>query len=119
MEGKSENEQNPGRDGEVWRARLAAELRAHQAEQQRLWGGIDEMTRARYEAGKCTTEETAQVEQAMRDHPALRECMETARGIFAEWSATAPATRSQQNRRGEKPRSDHAERPETDSGKLR
>jgi hypothetical protein len=76
---------HPG-DGysEAWRARVAADLEAYRTEQQRLWGGIDELALARYEAGVCTDAERAGLEQAMRDHPALRECMDIARELSAQ-----------------------------------
>ena len=73
------------RYSEEARARIAADLQAYRAEQQRLWGGIDEMTLARYESGVSPPEERARVEQALRDHPALRECVEFSRELSAEW----------------------------------
>ena len=73
-----------GRYSEPWRARLAADLEAYRAEQERLWGGIDEMTLARYEAGVSPPEERGRVEQALRDHPALRECLEFSRELSEE-----------------------------------
>jgi Spherulation-specific family 4 len=72
-------------DSDHWRARFAGDLQAYRAEQQWLWGGIDEMTLARYEAGVSPPEERARVEQALRDHPALRECLEFSRELSEEW----------------------------------
>jgi hypothetical protein len=78
-------------DGEAWRVRLAAGLKAQRAERDRLWGGIDEMTLARYEAGVSPEAERLRVEQAMRDHPALRECLEFAQELSAAWQAAPVA----------------------------
>jgi hypothetical protein len=118
MERKPEEE--PGRDNETWRVRVGVDLQAYRAEQQRLWGGVDELTLARHEAGVSPDEERARVEQAMRDHPALRESMEIARELSAR-DETSAVGDSQQKPRGERPwtkRAD-ADRPETDSGKSR
>jgi putative protein kinase ArgK-like GTPase of G3E family len=102
---------------EAWRSRVAADLAAHAAELKRLWGGIDEQTLARHEAGLGTAEERARVEQAMRDHPALREAMNMAREFSAEGEHNAGVNR--QSNKGEKPWADRGDRPETDPGKRR
>jgi anti-sigma factor RsiW len=116
MERKPEDNDKevPSRYNEPWRDRVAADLVGYQAEQRKLWGGIDELTLARYEAGTLPDAERARVEQAMRDHPALRECMETARELSAD-----PVDDTRQGRGGEKPWADRPDRPETGPGKRR
>jgi hypothetical protein len=86
------DDRNSARDSDVWRDCVAADLQAHRAEQHQLWGGIDEMMLARYEAGVSPNDERARVEQATRDHPALRECLEMARELAAEATTSPPAT---------------------------
>jgi hypothetical protein len=78
-----------------WLARLAADLAADREADRRRWGDIDEITLARYDAGECTEEERAQVKQAMRDFPAVREAMHLAQQFPLEWGTTAlpPAMR--------------------------
>jgi hypothetical protein len=77
-----------GRTGD-WRARLAADLAADREEERRVWGDVDDVTLARYDAGQCTDEERAQVERAMRDFPAVREATEIARQFPLEREATS------------------------------
>ena len=64
---------------------MAADLAAYRAGQEQLWGGIDELTLARYEAGVSPDEERVRVERALLDHPALRECLGIARELSEEW----------------------------------
>ena len=71
---------------EPWRARVAAELEAYRAEQQRLYGGIDELTLARYEAGVSPLSRRAM--HGSRAGPArspgslLRKCLELLAGTL-------------------------------------
>jgi type II secretory pathway pseudopilin PulG len=85
------NRDNPasGRFSEAWWSFVAADLEAQRAERQRSWGDIDEMLLVRYEAGVCTEEERARVEQAMRDFPAVRESIEIGRELVEEWQTAA------------------------------
>jgi hypothetical protein len=80
---KKNDEQGPGRDGEAWWARVAADLAAY-GPSRRAWGGVDENALARYEAGTCGEEEREKVEQALRDFPELRESEDLVRKILAE-----------------------------------
>ena len=73
---RDETKPGSGRYSEAWWRFVAKDMAAYQAEQEELWGGIDEMTAVRYVAGECTQEEKARVEQAMRDHPELRKSIE-------------------------------------------
>ncbi len=108
-----------GRQSDEWRARVAADLLGYRDEQQRLWGGIDEMMLARYDAGVSPEAERIKIEQAMRDHPALRECMEIDRQITAEWQASASVDDSRPKRQGDKPWVDRSDGPQSEPGKPR
>ena len=126
MDPKPENKttEDTVRHEESWRARVAADLLSHQAEQEQLWGGIDELTALRYQEGLSTGEERARVERAMRDHPALRESMERTRKNLEEWGMTsgretAPVDDAQQNRQEEKTWADRTDHPESGLDKKR
>ena len=114
MEPKSQNEQETGRDNEAWQAHLRKELESDDAYQRRVWGGTDEVLRARYTAGMCTDEEKARVEQAMRDYPAVRESIEVVREVNAQQEANAGEKPG-----GESPRSGFRDHPAKDSGPSR
>lgn len=112
------------RHEESGRTRTRLDLLSHKVEKEQLWGGIDELTLARYEAGLGTDEERARVEQAMRDHPPLRECLEFSRELAAEWDSSAgPQTSSiddiQSKSVEKKPWVNRSDRPEAGTGKLR
>jgi hypothetical protein len=62
--------------------RVAADLRAYRVAQRRAWGDLDEAAIARYLAAEATEEERSRVEQAMRDFPRVRECVETVREVM-------------------------------------
>ena len=79
------DKEGSGRYSDAWWNRVAQDMDAHRADQRAAWGGIDELALTRYEAGLSTDEERARVEQAMRDHPALRESLEIGRALDAEW----------------------------------
>jgi hypothetical protein len=79
MSSKNDAARIPGRDPAQWRVRLAADLAADMSLEQKTWGDIDEIILARFDAGLCTKEERARVEQAMRDFPAVLEAVEIAR----------------------------------------
>jgi hypothetical protein len=74
-----------GRYGEAWWSYVAAELEIARLERQRTWGDIDELLIVRFETGRCSEEEKARVERAMRDFPAVRESIEIGRELRAEW----------------------------------
>ena len=59
--------------------RLERELAAHAAEQKNIWGQTDELLISKYLAGTCTPSEHAQIEQAKRLFPAVRECLALAK----------------------------------------
>jgi hypothetical protein len=113
-----EKDQATPRQSSDWYARVAADVRAHRAEQHRLYGGIDEMMCARYEAGACTDEEKVTIERAMRDHPELRKRMETDRELFAEWQASASPRIGERQPQGDESWTRHVDQPEPPSGKL-
>jgi hypothetical protein len=50
-------------------------LRNYREEDRRVWGGVSEDAAARYVAGVSSAEERERVEQAIRDHPPLRELL--------------------------------------------
>jgi hypothetical protein len=79
MDGKPTD---PQPETEGWRSRLASDLAARDARHREVWGDTDELLRARYTAGKCSDEEKARVEQAMRDYPAVRESIETVQKLM-------------------------------------
>lgn len=59
-----------------WVKRLAIALAKDIEEEKRTWGGIDVNQIAAYADGQCTDEEKAKMEKAMRQYPAVRECVE-------------------------------------------
>jgi hypothetical protein len=63
-------------------ALLAEDLKAYRESQRRTWGDIDEVTIARYVVGEATVEERARTERAMREYPAVRECVATVRDLI-------------------------------------
>jgi hypothetical protein len=66
-------------------ARVAADLRTYREAQRRAWGDLDEAAIARYLGDETTTaEERSRVEQAMRDFPRVRECVEVLRAVMTE-----------------------------------
>jgi hypothetical protein len=79
MNSENDAAQFPGHEPAQWRVRLAADLAADRAEEQKTWGDIDEIILARFDVGLCTKEEQARVAQAMRDFPAVLEAVEIAR----------------------------------------
>jgi hypothetical protein len=88
-----------GRDPNSQWARLAADLRAYREAQRRDWGDLDEAAIARYlylKKDETTEEERARVEQAMRDYPKVRECVDVLRGIIqtpSKWDPFASVRR--------------------------
>src|ERR1700733_9526389 len=68
-------------NGESWRTRLAADLIAYDQEQRDLFGGVDEVTLAQYDDGTLTASERDRVQRALRDHPALQECLDLIRQV--------------------------------------
>ena len=71
-----------GGDPERQWARVAADLRTYRAAQRRAWGDFDEAAIARYLGDEATEEERGRVEQAMRDFPRVRECVEILREVM-------------------------------------
>src|SRR5687767_1969651 len=63
--------------------RVAAELRAHRQDQREAWGGLDDMTLARYIAGACSEDEARRVAETIAK-PSVREALAIAREVFAE-----------------------------------
>jgi hypothetical protein len=61
---------------------VAADLGAYREAQRRAWGDLEEAVIARYLAAEATEEERRRVEQAMRDFPRVRECVETLREVM-------------------------------------
>src|SRR5262245_30690710 len=59
---------------EQWE-RTAAELRAYRDAQRRAWGDFDDIKVARYLVGASSPQERAEVEQAVRSLPDLRDVM--------------------------------------------
>jgi hypothetical protein len=108
MKEESDNKQDPGSQKEIWRARVAKDLMAYRAEQQQLWGDVDENLLAHYTSGACTEAEKLKVEQAMRDFPAVREAVELTYEIMG-----AP------NDQRKKTWCDLAHRPDNEPGKPR
>lgn len=81
-------ESQPSKDWEV----IAAALLAARQAQRRTWGSMDDLTVANYIAGSCTSEERKEVEQWMREFPAVRELVEVVRASLpAHAGATATA----------------------------
>jgi hypothetical protein len=68
---------------EQW-SRIAADLNEHRAAQRRAWGDVDEAAIARYVTGEGTEAERERLEQAMRDYPRVRECVESIRAIMGD-----------------------------------
>jgi hypothetical protein len=82
-------ESQPSKDWEV----IAAALLAARQAQRRTWGSMDDLTVANYIAGACTSEERKEVEQWMRDFPAVRDLVEVVRASLpAPAGATAAAS---------------------------
>src|SRR5262245_38996639 len=73
-----------GQDPDPQWARVAADLRTYREAQRRTWGDFDEAAIARYLADEATEEERGCVEQAMRDFPRVRECVEILRQVMNE-----------------------------------
>jgi hypothetical protein len=73
-----------GRDPDTQWARVAADLRTYREAQRRAWGDLDEAAIARYLGDEATEEERSRVEQAMRDFPRVRECVEVLRKVMTE-----------------------------------
>jgi prepilin-type processing-associated H-X9-DG protein len=73
-----------GRDPDSQWARVSADLRAYREAQRRAWGDIDEAAIARYLEGEATEGERGRVEQAMRDYPRVRECVQILREVMSE-----------------------------------
>jgi hypothetical protein len=69
--------------------RLALELRADRQAQRQAWGDVDDVQIARYLAGDCSAQECAEVEQAMRDFPDVREVIDVLRGVLPARRADA------------------------------
>jgi hypothetical protein len=120
MERKPADKENEpsGRYSKAWWRFVAADIDATHADRKRTWGDIDEMLLVRYEAGECTKEEKARVEQAMRDFPAVRESIEIGRELKASDAAAPVADDDQgQKRSGQRPWADLTDRsdngPET------
>jgi prepilin-type processing-associated H-X9-DG protein len=76
--------QGGGRDPDLKWARMAADLRTYREAQRRTWGDFDEAAIARYLADEATEEERGCVEQAMRDFPRVRDCVEILRQVMNE-----------------------------------
>jgi hypothetical protein len=64
--------------------RVAGELRAYREAQEQTWGGLDDMTLARYLAGTCTPEERQTVEGEAGKRPAVAELLTLVRGALDE-----------------------------------
>lgn len=65
-----------------WEA-LAAELQAYREGQQACWGFVSDLTVARFLADECTPRERDSVENAMREHEAVRDSIEVLRELVA------------------------------------
>ena len=73
-----------GHDADTQWCACAADLRTYREAQRRAWGDLDEAAIARYLADEATKEERSRVEQAMRDFPKVRECVEVLREVMNE-----------------------------------
>src|SRR5262245_22977813 len=62
--------------------RVAAELRTCRDAQRQAWGNLDDITVARYLAGACSPQERAEVEQAARSLPDVRDLIEVLRAAM-------------------------------------
>jgi hypothetical protein len=79
----------PSESREQWQ-RLAAELRAYRQVQQQAWGDLDDVQVAQFLAGASSPQDRAEVEQAMRDLPDVREVIDVLRGVLPARSVNAP-----------------------------
>jgi hypothetical protein len=115
---KPQDGRGAGRGAQQWRARLAADLAADREEERRVWGDVDDVTLARYDAGQCTDEERARVERATRDFPAVREATEIARQFPLERASPVADDGGPRRQQG-RPWTDQADRPEREPGQSR
>ena len=83
------------RYSDAWWDRVDKALEEESTEHRRNWGDTDENLLARYVEGTCSADQRDQVERAMKELPAVRECVDLARELNEEWgSAPHVATRS-------------------------
>lgn len=83
------SESHPPKDWEV----IAAALLAARDAQRRTWGSMDDLTVANYLAGTCTPAERNEVEQWMRDFPAVRDLVDVVRASLATEPSVPAAPR--------------------------
>jgi len=81
------------RDPDDQWSRVVADLRAHSEAQRRAWGDIDEALIARYITGEGTAEERNRVEEAAREFPGVRECVQSIQEILVLRSAGTESSR--------------------------
>ena len=74
----------PEKQDQVYR-HLVRELDDYSSQLQATWGDIDESLIERYLDNDCSDAERTRVEQAMRDFPAVRECVELSQHAAAEF----------------------------------
>src|SRR5687768_14288646 len=71
--------------------RVAAELRSCRESQHHAWGTLDNATLGCYLAGGGDDDERRAVEQALADHPQLRELTDLVRDVLVEFEPTTAA----------------------------
>jgi hypothetical protein len=81
MQSEGDFETTSRKPDEQW-TRIAANLRAYREAQRRAWGEIKESMIARYLGGMSTEGECQRIEQAMRQFPHVRECVETIKEVM-------------------------------------
>src|ERR1700723_2084901 len=70
--------------------KVASELRAARAAQQRTWGDIDNATLGRYLADESTSSERDAIETAIEPLPELKLLTDLVRGVLADSPAAEP-----------------------------
>ncbi len=72
--------------------KVAAELRAARAAQQRTWGDIDNTTLGRYLSDEASNSERAEIESALQTLPELKLLTDLVRDVLADSGPAEPAT---------------------------
>ena len=78
-EDRNESSNNPT---DQWWAFVMSELKAHEVQQRRLFGDIDENLIVAYASDTCTEIERARVELAMEKYPAVGETVAVVRKLL-------------------------------------
>jgi hypothetical protein len=81
--------EKPDGDAGQWE-RVASELQACRAAQQRTWGDIDNLTLGRYLSGEVDGDERRQVEQALDSLPELRKLTDLVRDVLGDLGPAEP-----------------------------